>query len=303
MNTMPPTKKMPRRSLMRVLVLFLLMALSACEQWRSVYKDIRLPGQLRVVNEGIAHDTDGYWYFSNQHILYKTTNGFGNSKKDGALMSIVLSNYEAIPAALNEGRAFDERYNHIGDVDVFENVLYGGIEPQNGPGVLAKWHCENLTLISYAVTTMDGMPWVAVEASTRLLYSAVWNDRLNLQVFNADTFAYVGVVSAASGMPLPGEIQGGVFWSNSDSSSSQARNIYLAVNANCSIYVMDVASGVVSFVLSDPNRYYGRLYEHIYEMEGIDGWDLRSEGLGVLHVYGNFMEVKEKGIHSFEPEV
>lgn len=39
---------------------------------------------------------------------------------------------------------------------------------------------------------------------------------------------------------------------------------------------------------------------HEYEMEGLDFWDLTDRGLGVMHMYGNFMQVKEKAIHHYE---
>jgi hypothetical protein len=75
--------------------------------------------------------------------------------------------------------------------------------------------------------------------------------------------------------------------------------LYLSVNGNCSVYKVDVHSGDVSFVLSDD--YEKRPHE--YEMEGITFWDLRDHkpDFGVMHMFGNFMTVKEKGIRSFTP--
>lgn len=73
--------------------------------WQRTSKDIRLPGELRVVNEGLSHD-DKYWYLSNQHFLYKT---------EINPMVIVASNHHAIPEELGK-----QRYDHIGDIDVFE---------------------------------------------------------------------------------------------------------------------------------------------------------------------------------------
>jgi hypothetical protein len=35
-------------------------------------KNIDFPGLMRVVNEGVSHDST-HFYFSNQHLLYKTT--------------------------------------------------------------------------------------------------------------------------------------------------------------------------------------------------------------------------------------
>ena len=43
---------------------------AAAATWEKV-RDLRMPGELRVVNEGVAHD-ETHWYFSNQHFLYQT---------------------------------------------------------------------------------------------------------------------------------------------------------------------------------------------------------------------------------------
>lgn len=165
-------------------------------------------------------------------------------------------------------------------------IIYGGLESdKEDQGILAAWNATDLSLIRYTETTQKGMPWVAVDTTTRLLYSAVWNDCCQLQVYNVDTFEHVGTVTAKNG--LPREIQGGAFYQN---------DLYLAVNGNCSVYQMNLQTGDIQFVLSDMP------YEnHIYEMEGLTFWDLRKKGLGVMHMYGNFMTVKEKGLRNFTP--
>lgn len=272
-----------------ILILVVCLGLIGRVSAWSEARELRLPGELRVVNEGLSHD-DQYWYLSNQHFLYKTT---------VEPMTIVMSNHDAIPDELKK-----RRFDHIGDIDVFEGnayyhqrvifsepilfagIIYGGFESSTESiGILAKWNATDLSFIGYTETTQNGMPWVAIDPATRLLYSAVWNDCCSLQVYNVDTFEHVGVVTAPAG--LPKEIQGGAFYQN---------DIYLAVNGNCSIYQMNVATGDISFVLSDmPYQ------KHIYEMEGLTFWDLTSKGLGVMHMYGNFEKVLEKGIRSYKP--
>lgn len=164
-------------------------------------------------------------------------------------------------------------------------MLYGGLESsKENQGILAAWNASDLSIIRYTETTQDGMPWVAVDPATRLLYSAVWNDCCNLQVYDLDTFAFKESITAVNG--LPREIQGAAFYEN---------ELYLAVNGNCSIYKMNLQSKEVSFVLSDQYRKYE------YEMEGLTFWDLTHKGLGVMHMYGNFMEIKEKGIRNYKP--
>lgn len=128
------------------------------------------------------------------------------------------------------------------------------------------------------------MPWVAANAETRLLYSAVWGDCCNFQIYDMDTFDFVGVLTAPEG--LPKEIQGGAFYNG---------DLYITSNVNVSVWKVDISTGAVSFVLSDDY-----MDNHIYEMEGIDFWDLEGIGAGTMHLYGNFMEVAEKGIRNFK---
>lgn len=94
-------------SLLALLVCAILYT-SCCVAWEEV-RELRIPGELRIVNEGLSHD-DQYWYLSNQHVLYKT-------EQDP--MKIVLANYHAIPSELGQ-----RRYDHIGDIDVFEGKHY-----------------------------------------------------------------------------------------------------------------------------------------------------------------------------------
>ena len=60
---------------------------------------------------------------------------------------------------------------------------------------------------------------------------------------------------------------------------------------------LNLATKELTKVLSDNELFR----KHEYEMEGIDFWDLRDRGLGLLHVYGNYMSLEEKGIRSFDP--
>lgn len=165
-------------------------------------------------------------------------------------------------------------------------AIYGGLESSEvSEGIIAAWNTSDLSLIKYKVTSQHKMPWVAVNPKTRLLYSAVWNDCCNLQVYNVDTFDFVGTLTAVNG--LPAEIQGAAFFED---------DLYLAVNGNCSIYKLNMQTNETSFVLSDEPYDH-----HEMEMEGVTFWDLRSRGLGVMHLYGNFETLREKSIHSFDP--
>ena len=144
--------------------------------------------------------------------------------------------------------------------------------------------------MKYRVTEQRDMPWVAVDRATRLIYSAVWNDQQQLQVYDLDSFSFVKTlpVNTDDNSPLlPKEIQGGAFYEG---------ELYLCTNIDDGIWKMNLQSGKVLFVLSDP------IFENFaYEMEGIDFWDLRHKGLGVMHVFGNFMTMRKKSVKNYDP--
>ena len=113
------------------------IAASSSAEWVQTDRDSRLPVELRLANEGLAHSGDK-WYISNAHALYETNVDF---------VSITNKNYNAIPQELT-----DLSYNHIGDIDALNGVLYGGLEDRNdGMGILASWNTSTLELIKYVV--------------------------------------------------------------------------------------------------------------------------------------------------------
>ncbi len=181
-------------------------------------------------------------------------------------------------------------YNHIGDIDIIDGLIIGGIEAKEGNGVLASWNTTDLSLIKYKVTEQSDMPWVAIDKTTRQIYSCVWGDQNQLQIYDLDTFDFIGTlpVDTANNSPLlPKEIQGGAFYEG---------ELYLCTNVEDGIWKINITTGKVEFVFSDPI-----FDKYAYEMEGMDFWDLKDKGLGVMHVFGNFMKVTEKSIKSYNP--
>lgn len=258
---------------LNIIVLFLL-GLAVLQvsvlAWTKV-RDERMAGlEMRIVNEGIAHD-DEYWFFSNQHLLYRTS---------AWPIVINLENLHAIPDDLRE-----LSYDHIGDMDVLDGVIYGGLEG-GSKGMLAAWNSTDLTFMRSKVTDMKGLPWVAVDPKTKLIYAAEWNECCFLQIYDTVTFEYVRDLPIANGVVLPGEIQGGAFYEG---------DLYLCTNQQDAIYKVNITTGELEFVLSDV------FPKHEYEMEGMDFWDLQSKGLGVMHMFGNFMQIREKSISSYKP--
>ena len=177
-------------------------------------------------------------------------------------------------------------YNHVGDIDVLDGIIYGGIEG-DGNALMASWNTSDLQMIKYVESSFSGLPWVAIEPTTKELYSAQWNEPHNIQVFDGETFEfkrnlYIGNDTAT----LPGEIQGGAFFEG---------ELYVCSNAQDAVWKINLDTLSMEFVLADDYK------NHEYEMEGIDFFDLTDKGLGVMHLYGNFMQLKEKALHNYKP--
>lgn len=233
-----------------------------------------MPGELRFANEGLSHD-DHYWYLTNKHFIYKSS---------ASPMKVVQSNYKAIPVELT-----DMGYFHIGDIEVLDGVLYGGIEGGDR-GVLAKWNTSTLELISYVfIDEQGGVPWVTVNPADRLLYTSTWSNTEVVNVFDIETFAFVRSITIANPDVYPREIQGASFYNG---------YMYVATNIKDAVFRLDITTGVAEFVLQDDDNYV--IDGYYYEMEGLTFWDLYDTGHGVMHMYGNFMNAREKAIHSYE---
>ena len=247
---------------------------SSVYAWTRV-ADERMPGELRVANEGLSHD-DNYWYLTNKHFIYQV---------DKQPMKIIQSNHYAIPSELTE-----QGYDHIGDIEVNNGVLYGGVE--GGPtGIIGCWNTTTLEMINYIkITEQKGMPWVTVNPNTNLLYTSEWSNTERIHIYDtANNCAYMGYLIIANPEEYPKEVQGASFYNN---------ELYISTNINDGIYKIDINSGISEFVFNDDNNYLPD--EYYYEMEGLTFWDLSNDGLGLMHMYGNFMNAREKAVHNFD---
>ena len=104
------------------------------------------------------------------------------------------------------------------------------------------WNTSDLQMIKYKITDEVDMPWVAIDVSTRKLYSCRWGDTDHLQVYNMDTFDYLGTHDMLPGVLLPKDIQGGAFYEG---------EIYLATNIDDAVWKLNLQSGSLERVLSD----------------------------------------------------
>jgi hypothetical protein len=266
------------------LIIISILICCYCQQEDIIWskrRNIDFPGLMRLANEGVSHD-DKYFYFSNQHLFYKTT----------ITPPIeIIETKEGIPSEL-----LKLKYNHIGDFDVdsVNGILYGGIEMSGHQpnGIIGAWNTTDFSLIRYKVTTQAGIPWVAVDFKSKLIYSCVWNSQ-SLLMYDLDTFDFIkqlDLIPSNIDIGIPKEIQGASFYNN---------DLYITSNTNCSVYKINISTGITTFVLSDETYKY-----HEYEMEGItffDNDELKKQGYGTMMIYGNFMSL-QKSLHTFTPE-
>jgi hypothetical protein len=133
------------------------------------------PGWTHKLN-GVTHD-DQYWYFAQQEKLWKVPVGHDlNAEFDDTFLSA------GIPL---------EGYDHFGDIDYNEGLVYVPIEGHNHepqlPAVVAIFD-QNLQFRGSVRLTAQGAsgPWCAVNPLNGFLYSSIFNDepdRIRLQVY------------------------------------------------------------------------------------------------------------------------
>jgi hypothetical protein len=78
-------------------------------------------------------------------------------------------------------------YNHIGDIDILDGIIYGGIEG-DANALMASWNTSDLTMIRYVESSFGGLPWVAIDPVSRNIFSLQWNEPHNLQ--GSSSFLY-----------------------------------------------------------------------------------------------------------------
>jgi hypothetical protein len=129
--------------------------------------------------QGVA--TDGTsWFFSGRTGLERTDDTFGTQKKNAL----------AIPPALLAAGS-----DHIGDIDLWNGMLYAPIEDKNStsPKVVlydpSSFSSGTVFDIPANVQT-QGVPWIAVDGPRGVAYLAEWDPTPVLHVFALSTMTY-----------------------------------------------------------------------------------------------------------------
>jgi hypothetical protein len=168
---------------------------AACTtQWRLVGTDTFRGADALMRSQGVTTDGQG-WVFSWQGGLERTTDDFTPTAL-GTLPPAL-----AVAPSLGAGGSNHVGDNHIGDVDYDDGLIYAPVEDGGesaGPVQLndPEYQAPHIALydartLAYTGTSYPldvgiseaGVPWVAVDAARREVYTAEWDmphDRLNV---------------------------------------------------------------------------------------------------------------------------
>jgi len=211
-------------------------------------------------SQGVAHDSE-HWYFSGAKYLGKTNRAF----------QVTLENKDPIPKEMVR-----EGYNHIGDIDVFEGMVYAPVENvYYANAAFMLYYAENLTYTGICVKTEQShMPWCAINPATGCLYSSEFSNVNRLYVYDVEA-GFKRLEDIALDKTLQ-RVQGGAFYHGYLFLSCDDNGHGLRVGDH--VYVVDVNDGKVVYSISvNIDR----------EMEGITLHDLSELGLGILHFIDN----------------
>ena len=194
-----------------------------------------------MCNQGVTNDGT-YYYFSGKKNL---------GKADMQTGEIFRINTSPIPKELE-----DLGCNHIGGLSCCNGILYAAVE--DGPDYLHPF------IVLYEADTLkytgrfyelpqelhkEGVPWCAVDAQQRLLYTAEWSSATVLNVFALDDLHLVGTIplSAPIDRMQGGELFDGKLYLSCDEENDLKR-----------VFSVDVRTGDVQVVFS---RNIGEAFE------------------------------------------
>ncbi len=198
------------------------------EAWKKTDKgkSFGLPDALYRA-QGVA--TDGKsWFFSSTNHLQRTDKSFVSQ----------VDNANPVPLQL-----FNLGDNHIGDIDVYDGLLYAPLE--DGPTAylhpyVVTYDAKTLqptgkTYLLPQKLQTQGVPWVAVDGPRKRVYTAEWDPTKQINAFDLE-----GNLALVASIPLTttiGRIQGAkVFGSEMYATSD---------NDEKSIYKIDLDTGTV----------------------------------------------------------
>lgn len=237
---------------------------------------------LETVERAQGVTTDGeYWYFSGKTSLVKI--GFDNQ-------TVYAYNYKALTDEIVE------KYGskHIGGISYYNGLIYASLEDSkkwNHP-VIALYDAKTLEFTGEAHEMPTehlsrGIPWVAVDAENKLLYSSYSKTAEVICCFDLETFEYVGRLQLS--VPIDaiqgGDVYGGKLFVGSNDKTR-------------AVYSIDVKSGKVE-KLFDRIMYQWKWIDNfggegedvtVYPME--DGTVIHALDVGAMFIDSNLRHYK-----------
>ena len=194
------------------------------------------PGLYRT--QGVAFNGTE-WLFSWQFGLERTDLGFQSLQRTGAFVP---------PAALTSGIPVvlaAQGFDHIGDIDVHNGVLYASLDSEAGDyqnGHVALFNAKDLSYTGqlYTLTGAPSNPhddvasWVAVDGTAGLGYGKEWRNGNTLNVYNLADWSFSHTLTMDRSVR---NIQGAKVFDGA---------LYMAShNSEKSVYRVDLATGHV----------------------------------------------------------
>ena len=136
-----------------------------------------------IMGQGIT--TDGEYYYTSGSITALNLQALGKFTVDG--MEIVKSRVNPLPDVCE-----DRGNNHIGGISYYNGKIYASVEGGDDCyACIVAFDCETLepTGEVYDLPNElydDGIPWLAVDQNTGLLYATKWTDAEYLRVYDVN---------------------------------------------------------------------------------------------------------------------
>lgn len=190
-------------------------------------------------SQGVA--TDGKsWFFSSTNHLERTDLSF----------AVQVDNVQPVPKAIA-----DLGGNHIGDIDVYDGLLYAPIE--DGPAYLhptiVTYNAETLepTGQSYPISTdllTQGVPWVAVDGPRKRVYVAEWDPTNSIDMLDLENdLALVKTLTLSTpiGRIQGAKVFGGELYATRDDDKKTVYKIDLDTGTVMTLFTLDTTGSEV----------------------------------------------------------
>ncbi|MBQ3150763.1 MAG: hypothetical protein IJB86_05905 [Clostridia bacterium] len=194
-----------------------------------VNEEVKVLVDAALTGQGLTND--GQYVYSSGSLTALKLNGL--AKFDMETMNRVKYEKNVLPKSLTE-RGND----HIGGISYYNGKIYAGVEASKGDNMypcIVVFDAESLKYVThYDLPTSwfpDGLPYVAVDQATGLLYTSRWTDATSIHVFDIDaTMAHVVEIDITGVDSLSriqgGEVYDGKLYLSQDTDGTNIKNVY-----------------------------------------------------------------------------